>query len=234
MQNHFCSRVHSNSISVPYLFPSNFVHDSHHFCKYFRSVCILSCSFSSFHSCHLHSLVICNFFSIVAIAVVIGESEIKARWNLRDSTSFPGFLSYSRSVGTGRRDPWEQVCCETIRYNSAGKQVYVLLGLNLLLSHNLVVAGTVRTLMDVNTATSSLRASPPFGRVVRSHTRVTRKSRRNCEGALHSRPQSPSPSFLCHVVRKRGRLQIKPSGSGDENGARCNLRLLYLGKVHLI
>ena len=32
----------------------------------------------------------------------------------------------------------------------------------------------------------------------------------------HSRPQSPS--FLGHVVGKRGRLQIKPSGSGDENG----------------
>ena len=31
----------------------------------------------------------------------------------------------------------------------------------------------------------------------------------------HSRPQSPS--FLGHVVGKRGRLQIKPSGSGDEN-----------------
>ena len=26
-----------------------------------------------------------------------------------------------------------------------------------------------------------------------------------------------SPSFLGHVVGKRGRLQIKPSGSGDEN-----------------
>ena len=42
----------------------------------------------------------------------------------------------------------------------------------------------------------------------------------------HSRPQSPS--FLGHVVGKRGVgytgytgwLQIKPSGSGDENGAR--------------
>ena len=33
----------------------------------------------------------------------------------------------------------------------------------------------------------------------------------------HSRPQSPS--FLGHVLRKRGRLQIKPSGSGDENEA---------------
>ena len=35
--------------------------------------------------------------------------------------------------------------------------------------------------------------------------------------AFHSRPQSPS--FLGHVVGKRatGRLQIKPSGSGDEN-----------------
>ena len=37
----------------------------------------------------------------------------------------------------------------------------------------------------------------------------------------HSCPQSPS--FLDHVVGKRGalatgRLQIKPSGSGDENG----------------
>ena len=45
-------------------------------------------------------------------------------------------------------------------------------------------------------------------------------------GRKHSRPQSPS--FLGHVVGKRGnwsvtvscsgRLQIKPSGSGDENG----------------
>ena len=39
----------------------------------------------------------------------------------------------------------------------------------------------------------------------------------------HSRPQSPS--FLGHVVGKRGaatgRLQIKPSGSGDENGWRA-------------
>ena len=36
---------------------------------------------------------------------------------------------------------------------------------------------------------------------------------------VHSRPQNPS--FLGHVVGKRGaatgRLQIKPSGSGDEN-----------------
>ena len=32
----------------------------------------------------------------------------------------------------------------------------------------------------------------------------------------HSRPQSPS--FLGHVV---GRLQIKPSGSGDENDLLC-------------
>ena len=29
---------------------------------------------------------------------------------------------------------------------------------------------------------------------------------------------SQSPSFLGHVVGKRGWLQIKPSGSGDENG----------------
>ena len=36
----------------------------------------------------------------------------------------------------------------------------------------------------------------------------------------HSRPQSPS--FLGHVVGKRGRLQIKPSGSGDENEASLN------------
>ena len=39
----------------------------------------------------------------------------------------------------------------------------------------------------------------------------------------HSRPQSPS--FLGHVVGKRGaatgRLQIKPSGSGDENVRIC-------------
>ena len=35
------------------------------------------------------------------------------------------------------------------------------------------------------------------------------------QGFCHSRPQSPS--FLGHVVRN-GRLQIKPSGSGDENG----------------
>ena len=34
----------------------------------------------------------------------------------------------------------------------------------------------------------------------------------------HSRPQSPS--FLGHVV---GQLQIKPSGSGDENGTTCTL-----------
>ena len=37
-------------------------------------------------------------------------------------------------------------------------------------------------------------------------------------GCVHSRSQSPS--FLGQVVRKRGatdRLQIKPSGSGDEN-----------------
>ena len=34
-----------------------------------------------------------------------------------------------------------------------------------------------------------------------------------------SRPQSPS--FLGHVVRKRGRLQIKLSGSGDENALRA-------------
>ena len=37
----------------------------------------------------------------------------------------------------------------------------------------------------------------------------------------HSRPESPS--FLGHMVGKRGalatrRLQIKPSGSGEENG----------------
>ena len=32
----------------------------------------------------------------------------------------------------------------------------------------------------------------------------------------HSRPQSPS--FLGHVVLKRGRLLIKPSGFGHENG----------------
>ena len=37
----------------------------------------------------------------------------------------------------------------------------------------------------------------------------------------HSRPQSPS--FLGHVVGKRGRLQIKPSGSGDENGRGVNI-----------
>ena len=36
---------------------------------------------------------------------------------------------------------------------------------------------------------------------------------------VHSRPQNPS--FLGHVVRKRGRLQIKPSGSGDENALRA-------------
>ena len=35
-------------------------------------------------------------------------------------------------------------------------------------------------------------------------------------GVSHSRPQSPS--FLCLL----GRLQIKPSGSGDENGRFCN------------
>ena len=35
-------------------------------------------------------------------------------------------------------------------------------------------------------------------------------------GCIHSRPQNPS--LLGHVVGKRSRLQIKPSGSGDENG----------------
>ena len=48
---------------------------------------------------------------------------------------------------------------------------------------------------------------------------------KNLVAAIHSRPQSPS--FLGHVVGKRGaleacptdRLQIKPSGSGDENGS---------------
>ena len=37
----------------------------------------------------------------------------------------------------------------------------------------------------------------------------------------HSRPQSPS--FLGHVVGKRRRLQIKLSGSGDENGRGLNI-----------
>ena len=43
----------------------------------------------------------------------------------------------------------------------------------------------------------------------------------------HSRPQSPS--FLSHVVGKRratGRLQIKPSGSGDENEQRTNNKFI--------
>ena len=49
--------------------------------------------------------------------------------------------------------------------------------------------------------------------------------KKNLVAAIHSCPQSPS--FLGHVVGKRGaleacptdRLQIKPSGSGDENGS---------------
>ena len=50
--------------------------------------------------------------------------------------------------------------------------------------------------------------------------------------AEHSRPQSPS--FLGHVVGKRGaatgRLQIKPSGSGDENGRERFFPLPDLGR----
>ena len=47
------------------------------------------------------------------------------------------------------------------------------------------------------------------------------------ESKEHSRPQSPS--FLSHVVGKRratGRLQIKPSGSGDENEQRTNNKFI--------
>ena len=41
-------------------------------------------------------------------------------------------------------------------------------------------------------------------------------AQKSCHRSFHhSRPQSPS--FLGHVVGKRGRLQIKPSSSGDEN-----------------
>ena len=50
--------------------------------------------------------------------------------------------------------------------------------------------------------------------------------------AEHSRRQSPS--FVRHVVGKRwaatGRLQIKPSGSGDENGRQRFLPLPDLGR----
>ena len=49
----------------------------------------------------------------------------------------------------------------------------------------------------------------------------------------HSRPQSPS--FLGHVVGKRGRLQIKSSGSGDGNGRRRDcFSLLYFGNSQII
>ena len=43
----------------------------------------------------------------------------------------------------------------------------------------------------------------------------------------HSRPQSPS--FLGHVVGKR--LQIKPSGSGDENGMEASEEHLFLSVI---
>ena len=64
-------------------------------------------------------------------------------------------------------------------------------------SENVVVAETSYQLLQVLSFCDRERAKPP-----------------------HSRPQSPS--FLGHVLGKRGRLQIKPSGSGDENEASLN------------
>ena len=64
-------------------------------------------------------------------------------------------------------------------------------------SENVVVAETSYQMLKVLSFCDRDRAKPP-----------------------HSRPQSPS--FLGHVVGKRGQLQIKPSGSGDENEASLN------------
>ena len=51
----------------------------------------------------------------------------------------------------------------------------------------------------------------------------------------HSRPQSPS--FLGHVVGKRGRLQIKSSGSGDgmvEGGTVSHYYILVIRKLLIL